>query len=221
MAQYKTGSVTVENGSNVITGNGTVWLTNATVGDWFKVDDRSAIYQIAVINSNTEIELTVNYAEADGSGLSYCIVRDFAPIYDTPLIFKGDIDWPDIYRRAINNLEEVINGIEPDTNIISGHMTILNPSTGNFIAWRAPFACTVTAVYGYRVGGTGTTINARKNGSYNHLASALSLTSTDTWMSGGTVQNAAYAIGEKLEIMIVSVSGSPTQVAVQIDFTKP
>ncbi len=87
----------------------------------------------------------------------------------------------------------------------------------NIIVWRAPFACEVTNVRGYRVGGTGATINARKNGSSNHLATALSLTSADTWMDGGTVQNETYAAGDKMEIMIVTVTGSPTQIEVQLD----
>jgi hypothetical protein len=91
----------------------------------------------------------------------------------------------------------------------------------NIIVWRAPFACTVTAVKGYRVGGTGATVNARKNGTSNHLASAVSLSSADTWTDGGSVQNTAYAAGDKLEIMVVSVAGSPTQVAVQVDLTRP
>lgn len=97
----------------------------------------------------------------------------------------------------------------------------LDPDVRNIIIWRAPFACTVTKVWGYRVGGTGATINARLNGVSNHLASALSLTSADTWMDGGAVQNTAYVTGDKLEIMIVSVTGAPTQVAIQIDFTRP
>lgn len=104
--------------------------------------------------------------------------------------------------------------------ILSRGGTILSPSEAiNVIVWRAPFACTVTNVRGYRVGGTGATINARLNGASNHLAAALSLTNADEWMDGGAVQNAAYAEGDKLEIMIVSVTGSPTQVAVQVDFT--
>ena len=94
-------------------------------------------------------------------------------------------------------------------------------AASNIIVWRAPFACTVTAVKGYRVGGSGATVNARRNGSSNHLSSAVSLASADTWTDGGAVQNTAYSAGDKLEIMIVSVTGSPTQVAVQIDFTKP
>lgn len=111
------------------------------------------------------------------------------------------------------------------TQIISRGGTIFNPdgisAAVNIIVWRAPFACTVTNVRGYRVGGTGATINARRNGTSNHLASALSLTSADTWMDGGSVQNTAYAAGDKLEIMVVSATGSPTQVAVQVDFTRP
>ncbi len=90
----------------------------------------------------------------------------------------------------------------------------------NIITWRARFACTVTNVRGYRVGGIGATINARKNGISNHLATALSLTSADTWLDGGTVQNTAYAEGDKLEMMIISVTGSPTQIAIQVDFER-
>lgn len=88
----------------------------------------------------------------------------------------------------------------------------------NLIVWRAPYACTVTAVKGYRVGGSGATINARKNGSSNHLSGALSLTSADQWMDGGTVQNTSYAAGDKLEIMVVTAVGSPTQISIQVDF---
>lgn len=87
----------------------------------------------------------------------------------------------------------------------------------NVICWRASQAATVTNVRAYRVGGTGATINARKNGSSNHLSSALSLTSADTWMDGGTVQNTAYAVGDKMEIMVVSAAGSPTQLGIQVD----
>ncbi len=90
----------------------------------------------------------------------------------------------------------------------------------NVITWIAPYACTVTAVKGYRVDGTGATINARKNGSLNHLASNLSLTSASTWMDGGSVQNTSYSAGDKLEIMIVTASGSPTQIAVSVYFTR-
>jgi hypothetical protein len=86
--------------------------------------------------------------------------------------------------------------------------------------WRAPFACTVTAVKGYRVGGTGATVNAWRNGASLHLASALSLVSADTWLDGGAVQNTAYAIGDALQLRLLTIAGSPTQVVIQVDFTR-
>ena len=105
-------------------------------------------------------------------------------------------------------------------NIISRGGTILNPTEAiNIIVWRAPFSCYVHRIWGYRVGGTGATINARKNGSQNHLASALSLTSENNWVDGGVVQNIDYAAGDKLEIMVVSVNGTPSQIAIQVDFS--
>lgn len=102
--------------------------------------------------------------------------------------------------------------------------TIVNPNgitaTISVVVWRAPYPCKVLAVLGYRVGGTSASINARHNGADNHLSSALSLTSTDTWMDGGAVSNTTYAEGDSLEIMLTAVGGSPTQVAVQVVFAR-
>lgn len=99
--------------------------------------------------------------------------------------------------------------------------TVLDPDVRNIIVWRAPFACTVTNVRGYRVGGTTASINARKNGTDEHLSSDNVIGTPDVWDDGGAVSNTAYAIGDKLEIMITVVTGSPTQVAVQVDFERP
>ena len=99
--------------------------------------------------------------------------------------------------------------------------TILTPTGAvDAIVWRASFACLVLAVRGYRSGGTGATINARRNGSGDHLSSDLSLTSANTWMDGGPVQNGTYMIGDKLEIRIRSVGGTPSQVGVQVDLRR-
>lgn len=131
------------------------------------------------------------------------------------------------YNSTTNQLEAFVNSAWVAASLGSmifsrGGTLILSASASaiNVIIWRAPFACTVTNVRGYRVGGTGATVNARRNGSSNHLASAVSLTSADTWTDGGAVQNTAYVAGDKLEIMIVSLTGNPTQCAVQVDFTR-
>ena len=93
-------------------------------------------------------------------------------------------------------------------------------ATLNIIVWRTPFACVVKYVKGYRIDGTGATVNARKNGTLNLLASALSLTSTDEWMDGGVVQNENFVVGDKLEIMIVGTIDVVTQLAIQVDFVR-
>jgi len=138
------------------------------------------------------------------------------------IIKRGATDWARLARGAngqffrSNATDSLFEAI-----IFSKGGTVLDPDVRNIITWRAPFACTVTNVRGYRVGGTTASINARKNGTLNHLASDNVIGTADTWDDGGAVQNTAYAIGDKLEIMITVVTGSPTQVAVQVDFTRP
>lgn len=88
--------------------------------------------------------------------------------------------------------------------------------------WVAPFACTLTAIKGYRVGGTGATVQAYRNTTGTTLRSAaLSLTSSSTWMDGGAVQNTAFASGDSLLMAVLTVAGSPTQISVQTNYTKP
>lgn len=86
----------------------------------------------------------------------------------------------------------------------------------SYVIWRAPHACTVTAVRGYREGGTGATINATKNGA-DLLAVNLSLAIAATWTAGPGVQNAAMAAGDTLAVAVRSVAGAPTAVTILID----
>jgi hypothetical protein len=118
------------------------------------------------------------------------------------------------------HLTSAQHGIAIDPQIQRGGVYINPVGALAVTAWRAPYACTVLNVRGYRSGGTGATINARKNGTSTHLASDLSLTSDVTWMDGGAVQNATYAAGDSLELLLQSVTGLPAQVVVQVDFRR-
>jgi hypothetical protein len=122
--------------------------------------------------------------------------------------------------RSVHTGTQALSTIDPFA--ISKGGTILDPAATarNIICWRAPFNCTVTNVRGYRVGGSAASINARRNGSSTHLSSNLSLATPDVWADGGAVQNTAYVAGDKLELMIISTAGSPTEVAIQVDFTR-
>ncbi|GGW81017.1 hypothetical protein [Streptomyces griseoloalbus] len=86
----------------------------------------------------------------------------------------------------------------------------------SYVVWRAPKACTVVGVRGYRVGGTGATINAQR-GTADLLATDLSLSTADTWLSGPSLQNTTFAVGDSLTVAIRSVSGAPTAVTIQVD----
>lgn len=99
--------------------------------------------------------------------------------------------------------------------------SVLNPTGSvNIYVWRAPYPATVTAVKGIRRAGTSATVNARKNGTLSHLATDITLSTADTWTDGGTVQNATYAVGDSLEIQITGITGTPTEVGVQVEFTR-
>ena len=144
------------------------------------------------------------------------------------------IPWTDdLWVDTVNHLTKRCTAMNPYVWVSiegSGSLTLvfnrgaamLNPTVPiNIISWQAPVACTVTNVRGYQDIGTGSTFNARKNGSLTHLASDGTIGSAATWIDGGAVQNTAYSINDKLEVMITGVAGSPTQIAILVDYTQP
>lgn len=99
--------------------------------------------------------------------------------------------------------------------------TLTSPTTGTtLMVWRAPFACVVTNVRTHFKGGTSIVCNARKNQTSNHLASDYTNSSANAWGDGGAVQNIAYATGDDLEIMFVTINGSVTEASIQVDFVR-
>lgn len=94
---------------------------------------------------------------------------------------------------------------------------LLAPANGTFVMWRAPVACTITAVRIYRAGGTTATLQI-KNEAADVLAAPLA-SGTDAWAGTTTVQNAALAAGASLSAVLASVAGSPTDATVQVDYT--
>lgn len=72
MAWYKTGTVSVTNGSATVTGSGTAWVANVRVGDGFAgPDDR--LYEITGVSSNTSITISPTYDGSTTSGQAYLI----------------------------------------------------------------------------------------------------------------------------------------------------
>lgn len=92
MAQYQVGTVDITNGSTTVVGHGTEWLTYADIGYSFKIDRENVLYQIAIINSDTNITLVSNYAGATRTGKNYQITVDYTPNYELEEWWAGDRD---------------------------------------------------------------------------------------------------------------------------------
>ncbi len=73
LSGYNTGTVAVTQASAVVTGTGTTWSGNVRKGDRLVVAGNSTKYYVLSVDSNTQITLTANYAEATASGQSYTI----------------------------------------------------------------------------------------------------------------------------------------------------
>ena len=100
--------MTLTNNSNVVTGLETLWINKISVGNLFKLQGKPAIYKIDSVESDTQLKLTVDYAEPSGTGLGYCIVRSFSQSFGLPSIHRGDIDWPDFYNKAMVMIDQLL-----------------------------------------------------------------------------------------------------------------
>ncbi len=124
MAQYKTGTVSVTNGSATVTGSGTLWSGEIAAGDLFTIVGDNAWYEVASVGSNTSITLSANYAGTTGSGKSYAISRDFTTRLALPYPQKGDIETASIIKRAFEQ-------IDTETNIATANYSATSAPTAN------------------------------------------------------------------------------------------
>jgi len=109
MGQYRTGTVSIDHNSTTVIGKNTTWVTD---GSWngciFKVRGEQNIYWISSVSSTTELTLTYAYLNEDAEdiwGEEYTIVQDYTTNYGWPYITVGDVDWPRILRRALQEID--------------------------------------------------------------------------------------------------------------------
>ncbi len=105
MSQYTTNTVTVINGSAVVTGLNTKFLTEVLAGNTFKKKSENVIYAIGSVDSNTQITLSANYTGSGESGVDYQIGRDFTPNFSLDEINSGDLDWPVHLTHALRIID--------------------------------------------------------------------------------------------------------------------
>jgi hypothetical protein len=77
-ANYSTGTVTVTNGSKVVTGAGTAFTANVDPGMLLRVAGTGRVYAVASVDSDTQLTLRDNYEAANAAGQAYALTPIFA-----------------------------------------------------------------------------------------------------------------------------------------------
>lgn len=116
MAQYKIGTVSLEEGSKTVTGLGTLWLSEGiSSGDLFTIEDSGTVYEINTVVAEDQLELTSEFKVPervsggvydDPAAVFYTIHRDFTSAYNLPLLSDGDVDMFAFFNYAMRIIDE-------------------------------------------------------------------------------------------------------------------
>lgn len=110
--QYGLGTVSVEDGSDVVTGDGTqdftlviaggeIWFPRATPQNWYKC--------VEAIDAN-HFRIQGTWSGADTSGVSYYIHRNITPLMKLPFTTDGDQGGHTISEAAMLAVEQAVGG---------------------------------------------------------------------------------------------------------------
>ncbi len=134
--RYETGTVTVTNGSAVVTGAGTLWNANTKAGDFFHSGaiTQTALtavwYEILSVDSDTQITLTANYAEASLGGQLYTIRQTLTGDIRTPFFTETFLDGVDVFGTDGDRWYGT-NGVDPIAAWDGIDDQVYLPSLGN------------------------------------------------------------------------------------------
>ena len=132
MSQYSIGTASVTNGSATVTGSGTLFLTNVNTGDSFTIASTGVVYDVAAVNSNTSITLSVAYAGPTVTGAVYAIGTSFTVPDNFPEMSQGDIETATIFTRAMRKIQGKFSAIASGTTAeigqaVSDHVALPDP----------------------------------------------------------------------------------------------
>jgi len=172
MSQYSTGTVSINNGSPTVTGSNTLWLANVTAGDSFTVAGDGVMYDVASVDSDTQVTLSAPYAGVTASGAVYAIGTGFTVPDSFPEMSQGDIETATIFTRAMRKIQGKFSGI---VSGISGKADISGQTfTGDIAAPK------ITASTGVLFGtdtAAANTLDDYEEGTWTPAISGLTLSS--------------------------------------------
>ena len=154
MAQYKTGSVNVTNGSVTVVGVGTAFLINVAIGNSIKVAGIDVTYQVASVLADDQLTLSAPYQGATANNAAYQVGTGFTDNFSLVEIDDGDNDWPyHLTAGVIRPLDTILKAIAssnfkttepaikfagmPWADATSGYMKFRNTANTAWIsAWK-------------------------------------------------------------------------------------
>lgn len=96
-AWYRTGTLSVTNGSATVTGSGTGWNTTVRAGDFLFVGSSQPV-EVGAVVSNTQLTLVNTWAGATASGQSYAVAPGAA--------------WGDVSQYAVEAARIIANAVQ-------------------------------------------------------------------------------------------------------------
>jgi hypothetical protein len=163
----------------------------------------------------------------DGAGVKSCLAGTPAAQPVKPVVASNVAALAEVYvpaadtEIATNQIVDKRVFIRSFTFTAGILLTGAPPANGFRMIWRAPYAGTVAAVRSHFDAGTNCVINARKNQTSNFCSSNFTNSTPNAWQAATVNQNQTLALGDDIEVQLVSTSGAVTMVAIQVDITRP
>lgn len=174
-------------------------------------------------NFSVVVDMRVIPAIGELSGVARETPEDFdILIYDaaTHAWYPRRMSAADIAVDGPNDATDLAEALA-ELSLIDRGYSFASPTSGARAAvFVAPYPVRVVEVRAVRSGGSAATVMARRNGISDHLSSNLSLSSDEVSAVNATVQNTDYAVGDWCEVEVVSQTGGPTFVFVEVVFLR-
>lgn len=104
-AKYATGTISVTNGSDIVTGSGSSWTESAHLFSKMKINNISTPFKIIRVASTTSVTLDSPYLGTSASGLGYTIYKDEYGMYP---------DLHEIRKLYIPGLNFYVDPVSPE-----------------------------------------------------------------------------------------------------------
>jgi len=217
MSVYNTGTITLVSGITTVSGYGTIWLEEISMGNLIMKRGASVAWTIAGVLSDTQLSLNTTYPGPTESGLVYDIIRDFTANANLPKPYGADrSDWPVIWADDLDKM---------DAWSLGWNQTPFTCTYASSTSFTCPTDKTALFTAGTRlkiVHGGGTTYHNIKSSSYSStttvivdgtITTPISSVYHSTLINGASGSNPTRFMGSNIGInhtnpqSIVAVSG--------------